>query len=266
MSLETQIEGAVATVTLNHAESCNALSDAFLGEIVAELQRLDAAAEIRCAVIAGQDRFFCAGADLGELSDRDPIDVFLGRRAELWRAVRQVRMPLVAAVSGYCLGGGCELALACDIVVGSRTARFGQPETRLGLIPGGGGSQLLVRLVGPVIAADMVLSGRELTAKEAHRFGLIARLCDTSADCLAEAGALAAQIAERPRVGQLLAKQALTAAMELPLSGGIAFERAAYQVALSTNDAREGIAAFAEKTRSATRAARAALADGAAPQ
>lgn len=245
MSLTTEIDGAVATLTLNRPRSRNALSDAFLEAIASELRRLDSAPDIGCVVIAGQDGFFSAGADLSELADRDPIDVFLGARAQLWQAIRAVRTPLVAAVSGYCLGGGCELALSCDVVVAARTARFGQPETRLGLIPGGGGSQLLVRLVGRVIAADMILTGRELSGEEAHRLGVVARLCDSATDCLTESLAVAAQIASRPGVAQLLAKQALGAATELPLSGGVAFERAAYQIALASTDAREAITAFA---------------------
>jgi enoyl-CoA hydratase len=245
MSVDVQLDEVVATVTLNRPETRNALSDGFLEEVVDQLQILDRSGEVGCIVIAGQERFFSAGADLGELSAREPIDVFLGRRAELWRSVREVRVPLVAAVSGHCLGGGCELALSCDMIVASRTARFGQPETGLGLIPGGGGSQLLVRLVGRAVAADMVLTGRRLSAEEAQQLGLVARLCDEG-DWLDQACAVATEIASRPRVGQMLAKQVLSAALELPLGGGIAFERAAYQVALASSDAREGLAAFVD--------------------
>ena len=187
--------------------------------------------------------FFSAGADLDELSARDPVDILLGRRAALWRAVREIRLPLVAAVSGHCLGGGFELALSCDLIVASRSARFGQPETGIGLIPGGGGSQHLVRLVGRCVAADVILAGRRLYAEEAHQRGVVARVSD---DWRADAVAVAQEIAGRPRVAQMLAKQALWAALELPLVGGIAFERAAYQVALASADAREGLAAFTE--------------------
>ncbi|MCZ4492379.1 MAG: Enoyl-CoA hydratase/isomerase [Conexibacter sp.] len=243
MSVDVELDEGVATVTLNRPETRNALSDGFLEELVDQLQALDRSREVGCIVIAGQQRFFSAGADLGELAAREPIEIFLGRRAELWRAVREVRVPLVAAVSGHCLGGGCELALSCDMIVASRTARFGQPETGLGLIPGGGGSPLLVRLVGRAVAADMVLTGRRLSAEEAHERGVVARLSDEG-DWLDQARAVATEIASRPRVGQLLAKQVLSAALELPLSGGIAFERASYQVALASSDAREGLAAF----------------------
>jgi enoyl-CoA hydratase len=146
MTLEIDVEADTATVTLDRRESRNALSDAFLQEIVNALRELAVRRDVGCVVIKGQDGFFSAGADLCELAERDPLDVFLGHRAELWRALREIRVPLVAAVSGHCLGGGCELAMSCDVVIASRSARFGQPETRLGLIPGGGGSQLLVHL------------------------------------------------------------------------------------------------------------------------
>lgn len=165
--------------------------------------------------------------------------------------MRSVRTPLVAAVSGYCLGGGCELALSCDVIVASECSTFGQPETMLGLIPGGGGSQLLARAAGRALAADMVLTGRRLSAEEAREAGIVARVCDTTT-WLQEARAVAAKIADRPRMAQLLAKQALSAALELPLTGGIAFERAAYQVALASDDARAGLAEFASGRKAQT--------------
>ena len=237
-------DGAVATLTLNRPERRNALSDGLLEELVERLRALDRGGDVGCVVIAGHDRFFSAGADVAELLARSPTEVFLGRRAELWRAVREVRVPLLAAVSGHCLGGGFELALSCDLIVASSISSFGLPETGLGLIPGGGGSQLLPRLVGRAVAADMVLTGRRLDADEAHRRGIVARIADSDA-WRAEAAAVAAEIAARPRVGQLLAKQALAAALETPLGSGIAYERAAHQVALASDEARAKLAAFA---------------------
>lgn len=239
-------EGAVATLTLDRPGSRNALSDDFLGELVATLRGLEYRGDVSCVVIAGGDRWFSAGADLAELSSRSPIDVFLGQREEHWRTLRAIRLPLVAAVSGACLGGGFELAMSCDLIVASQSARFGQPETGLGLVPGGGGSQLLVRLVGRAVAADLILTGRRLGAEEACRLGIVSRLADKGR-WLDEAQAVAAEIAARPRVAQLVAKQVLRAALDLPLSGGIAFERACYQVALASSDAREGVAAFLER-------------------
>lgn len=245
-SLETSLDGRVARVTLARVEARNALSDEFLGEIVATLIELEGAGEANCVVIAGQQGYFSVGADIHELAARDATDVLLGPRAELWRALRQVRIPLVAAVSGNCLGGGCELALSCDLIVASSSATFGQPETALGLIPGGGGSQLLVRLVGRAVAADMVMTGRLLSAEEAHRMGIVARVAG-EADWLELAESTAAEIAARPRLGQMLAKQALGAALETPLAGGVALERALYQVALGSEDARAGLEAFAAR-------------------
>ncbi len=243
MSVDVSVKGRVATVTLNRPQTRNALSDEFFAELIDALQRLDRGRQVGCVVVVGQPEAFCAGADLRELSDRTATEVFLGQREELWRALRQVRVPLVAAVSGYCLGGGCELALSCDLIVAARSARFGQPETGIGLIPGGGGSQLLVRALGPSLAADMILTGRRVTAEEAHRVGLVARIAEQDG-YLAEATNVAERIAARPRVAQLLAKQALCAARELPFGGGVAFERAAYHLALASGDARRGISAF----------------------
>lgn len=241
--VKTRIRDGVATVTLSRTAVRNALSDSFLGEIVATLRRLERDGEVGCTVIAGQREYFSAGADIAELAERDATEVLLGPRAELWRALREIRIPLVAAVSGICLGGGCELALSCDLIVASSSARFGQPETALGLIPGGGGTQLLARLVGRAVAADMVLTGRQLSAEEACRLGMVARVCREE-ELLGTAARTAAEIAARPRIGQMLAKQALNAALESSLSAGVALERALYQVALTGEDARAGLEAF----------------------
>jgi len=238
-------EARVAVATLDRPATRNALSDDFFAEIVATVRALDRDPEVGCVVIAGHDGAFSTGADVRELSLQTPVEVLLGRRAELWRQLREVRTPLLAAVSGHCLGGGFELALTCDAIVASPTATFGLPETGLGLMPGGGGSQLLARLLGRALATDLVLTGRRLTAQEALQFGIVARLAGAEG-WLAAAKTMAGEVAGRPTVGQLLAKQALTAAFELPLSGGIALERSAFQVALASADAREGLAAFVE--------------------
>lgn len=246
MSVTLTRQGPVATLTIDRPESRNALSDDLLGAVVAALREAERAGDVTCVVITGQERSFSAGADLSELAARSPVDVLLGQREAHWRALREVRLPLVAAVSGACLGGGFELALSCDVIVASPTARFGLPETGLGLIPGGGGSQLLVRLVGRAVAADLILTGRRLGAEEAHRLGIVARLAEEGR-WLEEAMAVAAEISARPRVAQLLAKQAIWAALEMPLSSGIAHERACFQVALASGDAREGLASFLER-------------------
>jgi enoyl-CoA hydratase/carnithine racemase len=247
-SLQISKTGQVGTVVLSRPEVRNALSDEFLGEIVDACAAFDLDGDVGCVVIAGQPDYFSVGADLHELAKLDPTEVLLGRRAALWRALREVRLPLVAAVSGLCLGGGFELALSCDLIVASTGARFGQPETALGLIPGGGGSQLLVHLVGRAVAADLLLTGRRLSADEALALGLVSRVCDVD-DLRVAAEALAAGIAARPPVGRLLAKQALNAALAPAHSGGIPLERALYNVALTTDDARQKLEAFSAQHR-----------------
>jgi enoyl-CoA hydratase/carnithine racemase len=246
--IRSDLDDHVATLTLDRPEQRNALSDELLGELVERLAEADADARIRCVVIAGSERVFAAGADLRQLAEQEVADVFLSRRAALWQAVRQVRTPLVAAVSGHCLGGGCELALSCDLVVASETARFGQPETGIGLIPGAGGTQFLARWLGKGRAMDMVLTGRVLDAGEAYELGLVARLA-AAGEWLAEAQALARAIADRPPVAQLLAKDAVLRAFETPLAAGLAHERAAFHTALASDDAREGLRAFLERRK-----------------
>src|SRR5207248_8955937 len=166
----------IAVCLLNRPQQLNALSDELMDELVSELQRLDRDDAIRCIVLGGSERAFAAGADIGELARSSAIELYFARRVERWNAIRNLWTPLVAAVSGYCLGGGCELAMSCDLIVASETARFGQPETGLGIIPGAGGTQRLTRAVGKALAMDMILSGRRLTAREALAAGLVARV------------------------------------------------------------------------------------------
>jgi enoyl-CoA hydratase len=239
-------EGAVAILTLARPESRNALSDEFLAELVDAVYAAERAAEVGCVVVAGHEDYFSVGADIHELAARAPEEVLRGPRERLWSDLRAARIPLVAAVSGHCLGGGCELALSCDLIVASETARFGQPETRLGLIPGGGGTQLLARAVGPAVAADMVLSGRILDAPGAGLAGLVARVVAPEL-WLETAVEVATTIAARPPLGVTLAKQALGLAREAPFGVGAAFERALYNHALADADTREQLAAFAAR-------------------
>ena len=239
-------DGAVATVTIDRPEQRNALSDPLLTALVAALQELDADPECRSIVLAGSAKVFAAGADIRALLERSALELYDGDRAQRWEALRRLRTPLVAAVSGLCLGGGCELALMADIVIASETARFGLPETQLGLIPGAGGTQMLPRAIGKAKAMDMILTGRLLHADEAERAGLVARV--TSADAwLGTAQGAAATIAGRPAVAQRLAKEAVQAASETGLQPGVALERRAFAMAFASADAREGLAAFAEK-------------------
>ncbi len=236
----------IATVLLDRPQQLNALSGELMQELVAALQELDADADVRCIVVGGSERVFAAGADIGEMATATAIDMYVARRVDAWDAIRGIRTPLVAAVSGFCLGGGCELAMACDVVVASETAVFGQPETGLGIIPGAGGTQRLTRAVGKALAMDVILSGRRLTAREALDAGLVARVVAREA-WLEEAKRVARDIAAKGPVANELAKEAVVRADEAPLSLGIDYERRLLYLAFSSNDAREGLTAFVEK-------------------
>jgi enoyl-CoA hydratase len=238
--------GRVAILTLDDPDTRNALSPELLELLVSEAVAADADPEIGCGVIAGSARVFAAGADLRMLAAAGATDMYLGERAAQWDALRRVRAPLVAAVSGACLGGGLELALSCDVVVCSERSRFGLPETMLGLIPGAGGTQLLTRLVGQAVALDMILSGRTLDGTEAVAAGLASRSLPEG-EWLEGAIAVATEIAARPPLAQLLAKECVRRAGEVPLDAGIEAERRAFAMLLGSAEAREGIAAFLEK-------------------
>jgi enoyl-CoA hydratase len=214
--------------------------------LVAALGELDRDHEIRCIILGGSERVFAAGADIGELARASAIELLYQRRVERWDAIRALWTPLVAAVSGFCLGGGCELAMSCDLVVASETARFGQPETSLGIIPGAGGTQLLVRAVGKSLAMDMILSGRMLSAREALAAGLVARVVAREA-WLEEARRLAREIAAKGPVATRLAKESVDRAFEVPLHAGLEAERRALYLSLASEDAKEGLTAFTEK-------------------
>jgi enoyl-CoA hydratase len=236
----------IAVVTLNRPEALNALSEPLMEELVARLTELDRDEAIRCIVLAGSERAFAAGADIGELAQASAIDMLYARRVERWDAIRKLWTPLVAAVSGFCLGGGNELAMSCDLIVASDTAKFGQPETGLGIIPGAGGTQRLTRAVGKAKAMDVILSGRFLDAHEAERAGLVARVVAREA-WLEEAKRMARAIAAKAPVAQRLAKEAVNRAYDSTLELGLEHERRLLYLAFASNDAREGLTAFAEK-------------------
>jgi enoyl-CoA hydratase len=235
-------------VLLNRPQQLNALSDELMDELVSELQRLDRDDAIRCIVLGGSERAFAAGADIGELAQSSAIELYYARRVERWDAIRNLWTPLVAAVSGYCLGGGCELALSCDLIVASETARFGQPETSLGIIPGAGGTQRLTRAVGKATAMDVILSGRLLSADEALAAGLVARVVAREA-WLDEARRVARDIAAKAPVATRLAKEAVNRAYESTLQLGLEYERRALYLSFASEDAKEGLTAFTEKRK-----------------
>jgi enoyl-CoA hydratase len=241
-------EEPIAVLLLNRPDVMNALNDAVMEELVAALGELDRDGAIRCLVLGGSERAFAAGADIGEMAQAGAMDMYAARRIDRWDSLRKLRTPLVAAVSGYCLGGGCELAMACDLIVASDTARFGQPETGLGIIPGAGGTQRLTRAVGKAKAMDVVLSGRFLDAHEAERAGLVARVVARES-WLEEAKRVAHAIASKGPVAQRLAKEAVNRAYESTLETGLDFERKALYLAFASEDAKEGLTAFAEKRK-----------------
>lgn len=238
----------IAVVLLNRPQQLNALSDELMGALVDALRELDGDEAVRCIVVGGSDRAFAAGADIGQLAQASPVEMYYQRRVDRWDEIRALWTPLVAAVSGFCLGGGCELAMACDLIVASETAKFGQPETGLGLIPGAGGTQRLTRAVGKAVAMDVILSGRFLSASEAQRAGLVARVVAKEA-WLEEAKRVARDIAAKGPVATRLAKEAVDRAFEGPLTLGVEYERRLLYLALASNDAREGLTAFLEKRK-----------------
>lgn len=238
----------IAVVRLNRPKQLNALSDELMNALVGALRELDADESVSCIVIGGSERAFAAGADIQQLARSSPVEMYYRRRVDRWDEIRALWTPLVAAVSGFCLGGGCELAMACDLIVASETAKFGQPETGLGLIPGAGGTQRLTRAVGKALAMDVILSGRFLSADEALRAGLVARVVAKEA-WLEEAKRVARDIAAKGPVAIRLAKEAVDRAHEGPLTFGVEYERRLLYLALASEDAKEGLTAFLEKRK-----------------
>jgi enoyl-CoA hydratase len=242
----TERTARIGVVLMNRPKQLNALSGELMGAVIGALQELDADPEIRAIVLGGGERAFAAGADIAELAAGTPISLYENRRIEQWDRIRDLRTPVVAAVSGFCLGGGCELAMLCDLIVASETAKFGQPEINLGVLPGAGGTQRLTRAVGKAVAMDMILTGRMISAREALGLGLVARVVAKEA-WLDEAKRAAGEIAAKGPIAVRLAKEAVDQAFEAPLSVGIEFERRAFYLARASEDATEGLTAFVEK-------------------
>jgi enoyl-CoA hydratase/carnithine racemase len=252
MAFETivvETQGHVGTITLNRPESLNALNATLLGEMATALAKFDEDDAVGAIVLTGSDKAFAAGADIKEMAERTfPAtlqDDFMGGP---WEAIPTCRKPVIAAVAGYALGGGCELALACDIIIAADTARFGLPEITLGVIPGAGGTQRLTRAVGKAKAMEMILSGRFMTAEEAERASLVSRVVPEG-DLIDEAMTLAAKIADMSGVAVMVAKKAVERAHESSLNEGLQYERMAFYSLFSTEDQKEGMAAFVEKRK-----------------
>lgn len=239
-------EGKVGLAQLNRPKALNALNSPTMAELINALETFDNDQTIGCMVISGNERAFAAGADIKQMAEATPTEMLNTPFIDYWDRFKSLRKPVIAAVSGWCLGGGCELAMACDMIVASELARFGQPEISIGVIPGAGGTQRLTRAVGKAIAMEMVLNNRHLTAEEALHYGLVNRVVPVER-YLGEAIRLAAEIAERPPVAVRLAKESVNQAFELSLAEGLFLERRLFTMLFSTEDQKEGMAAFIEK-------------------
>ena len=244
--IESTRDGHVALLRIDRPEARNALSPEVMEELASELERLDPDPEVRCVVVAGSEKVFAAGADIKAMAERSFAEALRHPAAAFWRRLAAIKTPMVAAVSGYALGGGCELALACDMIVAAEGATFGQPEINLGIIPGGGGTQRLARVLGKQRAMELVLTGRRFGAEEARALGLVNRIAPQG-EWLEAAMALAREVAEKPPIASRLAKQAVLVAEETALSPGLENERRLYELAMATEDRVEGMNAFLEK-------------------
>jgi enoyl-CoA hydratase len=251
MQYETLIverRGAVGLITLNRPHALNALNSVVLGELIDTLGRMQADDAIGAVVLTGSEKAFAAGADIKEMKDLSFMDAFLGDMAAGWDQVAGFRKPMIAAVAGFALGGGCEVAMMCDFIIAADTAKFGQPEITLGVIPGMGGTQRLTRIVGKSKAMDLVLTGRMMDAVEAERSGLVSRIVPAD-KLIDEAVAAAEKIASLSRPAVLMAKESVNRAYEVTLAEGMHFERRLFHSLFATEDQKEGMAAFAEKRK-----------------
>jgi enoyl-CoA hydratase/carnithine racemase len=246
--VSAEVRGAVGLARLDRPEARNAMSPELMEELASTCERWDEDPDVRCIVIAGGDDWFAAGADIKVMAQRTFAEALTSPTARFWPRLAAIRTPLVAAVSGYALGGGCELALACDMIVASEEAQFGQPEILLGIIPGGGGTQRLARVMGKQRAMELVLTGRRITASEADELGIVTKLAPADG-WLDAALELAATVAERPALAVRLGKQAVLAAEETAMSAGLDHERRLYELAMATEDRVEGMTAFLEKRK-----------------
>lgn len=242
----TSTEDQIGIVTLNRPTVLNALSHDLMDELVKALEEFDRDDNIRVIILTGSERAFAAGADIKEMSDETTISIMNKDRFATWDRVRCIKKPIIAAVSGFALGGGCELVMTCDMIVASETAQFGQPEINIGVIPGAGGTQRLTRVVGKHKAMEIILTGRSITAHEAHAMGLVNRVVPVEL-YLDEAKALAKEIAKKSPVAVKLAKEAILKAFDGSLIEGLEFERKNFYMLFSSEDQKEGMRAFLEK-------------------
>ncbi|HEY9772333.1 MAG TPA: enoyl-CoA hydratase-related protein [Planktothrix sp.] len=242
----TTVEEHIAIVTLNRPKALNALNHELMDELVNALEGYDRDPQIHVIILTGGERAFAAGADIKEMSEETTIGIMLKDRFATWDRIRNIKKPIIAAVSGYALGGGCELVMNCDIIIASESAQFGQPEINLGVIPGAGGTQRLTRVVGKHKAMELILTGRPITAGEAHQLGLVNKVAPVEL-FLDEAKAMAKEIAKKSPVAVRLAKEAVLKTYDGNISEGLQFERKNFYMLFSSEDQKEGMRAFMEK-------------------
>ena len=243
-----ETKGRVGIIRLNRLSALNALSPALVAELSRAIDAFEADDAIGCLLITGNDKAFAAGADIKEMAEKSFFNAFIGNFAADWDRAARARKPIVAAVAGFALGGGCELAMHCDVVIAAENAKFGQPEIKLGVIPGIGGTQRLTRAVGKAKAMDLILTGRMMDAAEAERSGLVARVVP-AANLMDEAMKVAETIAGMSLPSVLAAKEAVNRAFETPLAEGVLFERRVFHSLFATEDQKEGMRAFVEKRK-----------------
>jgi enoyl-CoA hydratase len=241
-----ETNGRVGIIRLNRPQALNALNKALIAEVTQAIETFDADDRIGCILITGNDKAFAAGADIKEMADKPFIDAYLGDFVSNWNAAAKARKPVVAAVAGFALGGGCELAMQCDVVIAADNAKFGQPEIKLGVIPGIGGTQRLTHAVGKAKAMDLILTGRMMDAEEAEKSGLVARVVPAT-NLIEEAMKVADTIANMSLPSVLAGKESVNRAFESGLSEGMAFERRIFHSLFATEDQKEGMKAFVEK-------------------
>jgi enoyl-CoA hydratase len=244
----TKTDGFVALATLNRPDVLNALSVELMDTLITQLEAWDRDEAVRVIVIAGSERAFAAGADIGDMAEASATDMDNRNNLARWNRIKAIRKPIIAAVSGFALGGGCELAMLCDMIVASETAQFGQPEINIGVIPGAGGTQRLTRAIGKARAMEAILTGRFLSAAEAFSAGLVSRVVSRE-QFLAEALRLAHDIAAKPPLAVRAAKEAINKAQETSLTDGLDYERKLFYMLFATHDQKEGMKAFIEKRK-----------------
>ena len=242
----TERRGKVGLITLNRPEALNALNSQLIGELSQAIDEFEADDGVGCMVITGSSKAFAAGADIKEMQDKTFIEAYKENFISSWERLSYARKPVIAAVGGYALGGGCEVAMMCDFIIAADNAKFGQPEITLGIIPGAGGTQRLTRLIGKSKAMDMILTGRMMDAEEAERSGLVSRVVPADV-LLDEAMKAADKIADFSLLATMVAKEAVDTALETTLAEGVHFERRIFHALFATEDQKEGMAAFAEK-------------------